>query len=343
MGGLADRIAVVRQQLEELRQPRNRPTRARLEAALDEFASSLDDLEDLSDQLDAETEGLTRAAERIDDERRRFEDLFELAPDGYVVTDSGGRVMEANRELLGMLGLSYEAVDGLPIAVFFDGEGRRRLYEVLDRSTRGEVLPAWQTVIEPRGGRPFPASVRCAARHDSDGRAVGVRLIIRDISAIVDAHRREEDAFDAARQRLAELTVLQEATREIAGLLDGPAIVRAIARHASRIRPESSVHAGVLEVTEHAARVVAHHDPSGLADHSGAVIQLTPDPRLLDSVGSPHPWTWQAGELSKMARRVVAPLGLLHGAMVGIPGGVEGIHLAVATSGAYERCGSNPR
>jgi len=67
MGGLADRIAVVRQQLEELRQPRNRPTRARLEAALDEFASSLDDLEDLSDQLDAETEGLTRAAERIDE------------------------------------------------------------------------------------------------------------------------------------------------------------------------------------------------------------------------------------------------------------------------------------
>src|SRR2546421_6897632 len=159
-GGLAERIAVVRERLDELRRPGDQPSRAHVDAVLAEVRASLDELEDLSDALDAQNDDLVRAAEHIDEKRRRYEDLFELAPDGYVVTDPDGRVLEANRAALDMLAVSPDAVAGLPIVVFLDSDGRRRLYDVLDRTTRGDVLPAWQTVIEPRRGRPFAASLR---------------------------------------------------------------------------------------------------------------------------------------------------------------------------------------
>ncbi len=65
--------------------------------ALDELQTSLEELQVAEEELRQQNEELASARAEVEVERHRYQDLFEFAPDGYLVTDLLGVIQEANR------------------------------------------------------------------------------------------------------------------------------------------------------------------------------------------------------------------------------------------------------
>lgn len=102
-----------------------------LDEALHSLDRSLEELQVASEELQVKNEELRLALCDLEEERQRYRDLFDLAADGYLVTDVAGIVVEANRAAGELLGRPAESVVGCHIGrILTDGsraEGLRRL------------------------------------------------------------------------------------------------------------------------------------------------------------------------------------------------------------------------
>src|SRR2546423_4218123 len=75
-----------------------------LDEALVELESSLEELQMAEEEMRTKNEQLLGAQEIAELERQRYQDLFDYAPDGYIVTDPEAVIHEANRAAAQLLG-----------------------------------------------------------------------------------------------------------------------------------------------------------------------------------------------------------------------------------------------
>src|SRR4051812_12862896 len=76
-----------------------------LDATMEELQASLEELRVADEELRQQNEQLAAAHLQVEMEQRRYQELFELAPDAYLVTDLAGIVTEANLSASRMLGI----------------------------------------------------------------------------------------------------------------------------------------------------------------------------------------------------------------------------------------------
>ncbi len=152
--------------------------------ALEELSTTLEELHATSDELNTQNEALAAAQTTLEAERRRYRDLFEFAPDGYLVTDLKGAIQEANRAAAGLFHINADRLAGKPLAVFIDEterkEYRNRLRDIQAQpSDRPQV---WSFSLQPRGDKAFPAELTVAAAYTESGTIKGLRWMVRDIA-----------------------------------------------------------------------------------------------------------------------------------------------------------------
>src|SRR5262249_23054772 len=110
----------------------------------------------------------TRAA--LDAERLRYRELFELAPDAYLVTDADGNVQEANRAATGLLKIEKRFLVGKPLISFVEEEAKREFHAGLTRLREAGRLPDWEVCLQPRTGAPVDVLVTVEVVADPEGR-----------------------------------------------------------------------------------------------------------------------------------------------------------------------------
>src|SRR5687767_14758942 len=93
----------------------------------------MEELRVAEEELHRLGEDLEVARDAAEAERRRYRDLFEFAPDGYLVTDLLGMIREANRAAAAMLNVEARFLLGKPLAAFFPEEGRSAFRSELSR------------------------------------------------------------------------------------------------------------------------------------------------------------------------------------------------------------------
>jgi PAS domain S-box-containing protein len=125
------------------------------------------------------------------EELLRYRELFDFAPDAYVITDIYGNICEANLAAGKMLGVDAKRLGGKPLPSFFDESGRRKYRQQLDHICDFDRLDDWELVLQPRSGDPVPVSVSIGRNSRQDNGAGGYRWILRDITKRV----RTEDAL----------------------------------------------------------------------------------------------------------------------------------------------------
>ena len=64
--------------------------------AYEELLTAMEELQVAEEQLLQQNEELVATRYAVEAERQRYQDLFEFAPDGYLVTDPEGTIHEAN-------------------------------------------------------------------------------------------------------------------------------------------------------------------------------------------------------------------------------------------------------
>ena len=132
---------------------------------------------------------LVESGERLARERRRYEDLFDLSPGAYLVTDEETRIIAANRAAAALIRREPASLAGETLLGFARPDQRERL-TALREAARAEVeRAAVDDLIELRGERPVKVVVRCRAVRDPEAGSVQFCWILQDLTGPLEAER----------------------------------------------------------------------------------------------------------------------------------------------------------
>jgi PAS domain S-box-containing protein len=171
---------------------------------------------------------LEAAREELDRERQRYQELFDFAPDAYVITDVSGVIREANMAAARLFGIPRGYLAGKPLVSFIDVDARRTFRTQLDCLCGNEQVANSTLELKLRDGAALPIAVRVAAVRERGGRCAALRWMIRDISeqrALEQRLRRAEAEID---------TRVEERVRQVAEALERERAARSSAESAAR-------------------------------------------------------------------------------------------------------------
>src|SRR5207248_3292139 len=114
---------------------------------------------------------LENAVRQVEIQLQRYQQLFDFAPDGHLVTDLRGVIQEANRAASTLFAIPTEFLVGKPLPILMAPESRQDFYARLGRLNRlGEVAHDWEARLQPRKGPPLVAAVSMTVLLDREGR-----------------------------------------------------------------------------------------------------------------------------------------------------------------------------
>jgi PAS domain S-box-containing protein len=129
-------------------------------------------------ELSQQNQALIATREAVEAERQRYQDLFEFAPDGYLVTDATGTIQEANQAAARLCGQLPSVLIGQPLS---------DLMAVPDRSSFATRLAhlnpiqTWEIDLHPATSNAFPVEITVAVVPNRDQPATTLRWLLRDI------------------------------------------------------------------------------------------------------------------------------------------------------------------
>jgi PAS domain S-box-containing protein len=138
----------------------------------------------------AEQERL-RTEQQLRASEARYRDLFENAPNAYLVVGTDGRILRGNRRLAEMLGFAVDELVGAMIHSFMPDTptGKTRSMEVYRKHMAGEPVAGWDLELRRKDGRPLWVNVWMEPGRDEDGTVGASRSFFVDITDRVLAER----------------------------------------------------------------------------------------------------------------------------------------------------------
>lgn len=152
--------------------------------SLAELSHSLQELQFAAEELRQQNQKLAESRVTIEAERQRYHELFNFAPDGYLVTDPEAMIIEANQAAAHLLQLSPERLVDKSLVVFVATQERRDFYYKLSQLQQGESIHNWPVQLQPRGGDSFLASLTVAPVKNSHDQVEGLRWRLQDMTAV---------------------------------------------------------------------------------------------------------------------------------------------------------------
>ncbi|MEQ9671396.1 PAS domain-containing sensor histidine kinase [Coleofasciculus sp. G2-EDA-02] len=150
--------------------------------SLTQLSHSLQELQFAAGELRQQNDKLAQSQITIEAERQRYRELFEFAPDGYLVTNPDAIIFEANQAAAHLLNFSPERLVGKSLAVFVATQERRDFFYKLSQLQRGESINNWPVQIQPRSNTSFLASLTVAPVKNPSGQVIGLRWRLQDLT-----------------------------------------------------------------------------------------------------------------------------------------------------------------
>jgi two-component system, NarL family, invasion response regulator UvrY len=176
-----------------------------LPALLEDLHIALEELHVAEEEQYQQNEALAAARLTAEAERQRYQELFDFAPDGYLVTDADGTIQEANRAAAILLGVPPPQLLDKPLAAFIAEEERQAFHACLPQLRQLECMQDWEIRLQPWAGATFPAELTVAAIRTPQGGA-GLRWMLRDISLRKQAEEALKQAHSTLEHRVEERT-----------------------------------------------------------------------------------------------------------------------------------------
>ncbi|MCX5934333.1 MAG: PAS domain S-box protein [Pseudanabaena sp. LacPavin_0818_WC45_MAG_42_6] len=156
---------------------------ADLEERNSSLESTTEDLQCTVEELRISSEELVSQHRQLEYEQIRYENLFNFAPDGYLVTNASGRIIEANQTILNLLAIGHEAILGQLLASFIDSYHLEFFYKHLNSLlSQNKLEAAEEFTIVPLQGKPFPAEIIATKNITADSNSIQLLWIVRNIS-----------------------------------------------------------------------------------------------------------------------------------------------------------------
>lgn len=282
---------------------------AMLREAVAEFHAVLEELSVAQEELRAQNGEVVRVSRITEVERQRYEDLFQNAPHGYLITDPDGIIREANLAAARLLGLEQRFLIGRPFATFLGEEDRRAVRAGLARIGAEDVEEEeWEVEPVPREGDPYHASLTVSAQRNGEGKLVSLRCMLRDISPRKEVEEELRALNEELERRVEERTrELKQASVEKSRFLT--MVSHELRTPLNAVMVYNGMLGDVVPVTEHpkAAEYVERIDASTrhLADLIEQVLRFA---RMESGRDSPRIATVDPARVAREALTVIEPL-----------------------------------
>lgn len=239
-------IEGMRRRIEEIMAPYGREATPDVVSGhiLQELDAALEELRIAGEELREQNAALLATRQQVEEEQRRYRELFEYAPDGYIVTDNAGVVREVNEAAAEILGVSRATLQGEPLIAFMAGPGQSAFSELMQRVASGAVdrVSGWEAGLQRPGEGDIIVSITAVATHDARGHITGARWMLHDVT-----QRHQAEA--AARRYMNRLEVLRQMDRAMLSATSLKGTAEIVLRYLRQLVPLPR--ASVAEIDEH--------------------------------------------------------------------------------------------
>ncbi len=208
-----------------------------------------EDLDNALEELQVSQEELAATSLSLAAERQRYQELFEFAPDGYLVTDPAGVIQEANRTAAALLKVSQQALIGKPLFVYVTRQAQETFYQLLNQLNQlaqTDLDQTWEFSLQPRDDQPIEAALSVASVRDTNGQVVALRWLLRDVSQrkradetlqklAADLEHRVQERTTQLQQALALEAAFKNVTDKLRDSLDEGQILKTAVQELVRV------------------------------------------------------------------------------------------------------------
>jgi PAS domain S-box-containing protein len=172
--------------------------RMTLTETLSQLSTALEELQVAEEEIHHQNEELQAVLASVKQERMRYQELFDFAPEPYLLTDINGVIQEANHATTDLLKVPAHLLAGKPLAVFVTPESKQAFYRLMVTARDTHTRKVDEFMLKPRHSAPIPAEFTVLTTRDAKGLPSGQRWLIRDVS-----RRKEiEGELEQSRQQL---------------------------------------------------------------------------------------------------------------------------------------------
>jgi PAS domain S-box-containing protein len=172
----------------------------------EDLLTTIEELRLTEEELRIRSEALTNSRNALAEERIKYRELFDFAPEAYLTTDLYGTIRDANVAAGRLLGAEPKSLVGKALHSFFEESARKEFPHQLDRLWDRDTLDDWELVLQPRHGAKTSV---CAtvSRSSKNYLAAEYRWIVRDVTKLREAEHEVRELIRQLEVRVAKGTV----------------------------------------------------------------------------------------------------------------------------------------
>lgn len=191
-----------------------------LQHSLEELSIALEELRVAEEELHQQNEALLAAQVSLQIEQQHYRELFDFAPDGYLLTDNHGTIREANHAAAKLLNVSLPFLVNKPLITFVDLESRVAFRNALLRLGETNQEQEWESRLCLRDGTFLEVSFKAVVAESYHGQGNPIRWMIRDVTAQKQTERRLQALNEEIVQQAAFEILLRQIGDRLRDILD---------------------------------------------------------------------------------------------------------------------------
>jgi PAS domain S-box-containing protein len=153
-----------------------------LAGAVADLGTAVEQLEAAAEELLQQAEALTAAEGALMEARQRYQELFELAPIAYVVTDIKGLIRETNQAARTLLNASGRFLEGKSLALFIAKHEQVPFRSRLRQLRQGTQAEGWTAHLQPYHQPARDVAISVAIGRTPAGRPSTLRWLLHDVT-----------------------------------------------------------------------------------------------------------------------------------------------------------------
>lgn len=172
-----------------------------------------DELEMLAHRFNEMAEALELSYNRLLESEKRYRDLYDYAPVGYVTIDNTGKIIDVNKKSIQMFNLEKQELIGRTFSSLLKVD--KSVAEKIERQLiRRKTMHLERLQVNSNGSQPVYVSLTTSAQEDETGQVSTVRLIMQNITREVLYEIREQK-LKTSLEKLTQLFDLRTVLKEI--------------------------------------------------------------------------------------------------------------------------------
>lgn len=177
------RLEIMRQRVQMLYRQGGNPTNHDpiLAAAFEELAAAMEELRVLDEDRRQQHEGWLNDRAKLELECRRYQDLFNYAPAGYLVTNLDATIRQANAMAAELLQTTERSLVGRSLALFLPDGQRRAFRAEVARLRQAVQVREWELLLQPWKGPGFQAALRVRVIRGGTGQPVALHWLLHQV------------------------------------------------------------------------------------------------------------------------------------------------------------------